>query len=204
MKHWIAGLLLAAAATTASAEDPQVIIKTSFGDITLRLFADKAPVTVENFLAYAESGFYEGTIFHRVIPGFMIQGGGMTPRMEEKPTGDPIKNESRNRLHHERGTIAMARTDDPDSATSQFFINVRNNFRLDWSPASPGYTVFGEVVDGMFVVDSIAIEPTGPMMGHGDVPVTPILINEVVIVGQEATEPAEEPSATDEEPSASD
>ncbi len=196
MKHWIAALLLAAA-TTASAEDPQVIIKTSFGDITLRLFADKAPITVENFLAYAESGFYEGTIFHRVIPGFMIQGGGMTPRMEEKPTRDPIKNESRNRLHHERGTIAMARTDEPDSATSQFFINVRNNFRLDWSPTSAGYTVFGEVVDGMFVVDSIAIEPTGPMMGHGDVPVTPILINEVVIVGQDAEEPAAEPAASE-------
>ena len=196
MKHWIVALLLAAA-TTASAEDPQVIIKTSFGDITLRLFADKAPITVENFLAYAESGFYEGTIFHRVIPGFMIQGGGMTPRMEEKPTRDPIKNESRNRLHHERGTIAMARTDEPDSATSQFFINVRNNFRLDWSPTSAGYTVFGEVVDGMFVVDSIAIEPTGPMMGHGDVPVTPILINEVVIVGQDAEEPAAEPAASE-------
>ncbi len=196
MKHWIAALLLAAA-TTAAAEDPQVIIKTSFGDITVRLFADKAPVTVENFLSYAESGFYEGTIFHRVIPGFMIQGGGMTPRMEEKPTGDPIKNESRNRLHHERGTIAMARTNEPDSATSQFFINVRNNFRLDWSPGSPGYTVFGEVVDGMFVVDSIAIEPTGQMMGHGDVPVTPILINEVVIVGQEAEPAAPEPAASE-------
>ncbi|MDJ0877385.1 MAG: peptidylprolyl isomerase [Halieaceae bacterium] len=187
MKYWIAALCLVLAQSVA-AEDPQVIIRTSYGDITVRLFAEKAPITVENFLAYAESGFYEGTIFHRVIPGFMIQGGGMTPRMEEKPTRDPIKNESRNRLHHERGTIAMARTNEPDSATSQFFINVRNNFRLDWSPTNPGYTVFGEVTDGMFVVDSIAIEPTGPMMGHGDVPVTPILINEVVIVGQEDPE----------------
>ncbi len=195
MKPWIAALLLVAT-HAAAAEDPQVILRTSHGDITLRLFAEKAPVTVENFLAYAENGFYEGTIFHRVIPNFMIQGGGMTPRMEEKPTRDPIKNESRNRLHHERGTIAMARTNEPDSATSQFFINVRNNFRLDWSPSNPGYTVFGEVTDGMFVVDSIAIEPTGPLMGHGDVPVNPIVINEVVIVGQE-TEPEEAAGETE-------
>ncbi len=199
MKHWIAALLLVTA-HSAAAEDPQVILRTSHGDITLRLFADKAPITVENFLAYADSGFFEGTIFHRVIPGFMIQGGGMTPRMEEKPTGDPIKNESRNRLHHERGTVAMARTNDPDSATSQFFINVRNNFRLDWSPSSPGYTVFGEVIDGMFAVDSIAMEPTGRLMGHDDVPVNPILITEVVVVGEESAgeESAGEESAGEE------
>ena len=116
----------------------------------------------------------------------MIQGGGMTERMEEKPVGDPIKNEARNRLHNERGTVAMARTSDPDSATAQFFINVRNNLRLDWSPGSAGYTVFGEVIDGMYVVDSIAIEPTQPFMGHGDVPVTPIVIKEVVRVGADA------------------
>lgn len=185
------------AQVTVAAERPRVTLTTSKGVIVLELYSDRAPATVRNFVKYVRAGHYDGTIFHRVIPGFMIQGGGMTPRMEEKPTRDPIKNESRNRLHHERGTIAMARTDEPDSATSQFFINVRNNFRLDWSPTSAGYTVFGEVVDGMFVVDSIAIEPTGPMMGHGDVPVTPILINEVVIVGQDAEEPAAEPAASE-------
>jgi cyclophilin family peptidyl-prolyl cis-trans isomerase len=197
MKNWIAGCLMTLAAV-AAAEDPQVIMRTSHGDITLRLFAEKAPITVENFLDYVDSGFYNDTIFHRVIPNFMIQGGGMTARMEEKPTRDPIRNEARNRLHNQRGTIAMARTNDPDSATSQFFINVRNNFRLDWSPGSAGYTVFGEVVDGMFVVDSIAIEPTGPMMGHGDVPQTPVIIREVVRVGAETPVEAADEESTAE------
>ena len=178
------GLLMCLlAALPASAKDPEVIIRTSHGDITLRLFAEKAPITVENFLAYVDSGFYNGTIFHRVIPRFMIQAGGMTERMEEKPTREPIKNEARNRLHNERGTVAMARTNDADSATSQFFINVRNNFRLDWSPGNAGYTVFGEVIDGMYVVDSISVEQTGNFMGHGDVPLTPIVITEVVRAG---------------------
>ena len=181
-------LLCVMLAYPASARDPEVIIRTSHGDITLRLFAERAPVTVENFLAYVDSGFYKGTIFHRVIPRFMIQGGGMTERMEEKPTRDPIKNEAKNRLHNERGTVAMARTNDPDSATSQFFINVRNNFRLDWSPGNAGYTVFGQVIDGMYVVDSIAVEPTGNMMGHADVPITPIVIKEVLRVDTGGTE----------------
>ena len=177
----------------AQAKDPEVIIKTSHGDITLRLFAEQAPITVENFLGYVDSGHYKGTIFHRVIPRFMIQGGGFDERMRERPTGDPIKNEARNRLHNERGTIAMARTNDPDSATAQFFINHRNNFRLDWTPGNAGYTVFGEVIDGMYVVDSIAIEPTGNFMGHQNVPLKPITINEVVRV--ETTPAAEEPAA---------
>ncbi len=178
--------LLTCLAGSAWAKDPEVIIKTSHGDITLRLFAEKAPITVENFLAYVDSGHYRNTIFHRVIPRFMIQGGGFTARMEEKPTMDPIKNEARNRVHNERGTIAMARTNDPDSATAQFFINLRNNFRLDWAPGNAGYTVFGEVIDGMFVVDSIALEQTGNFMGHQNVPVAPITITDVVRVGAEA------------------
>lgn len=160
--------------------DPLVVIRTSEGDITLRLFPDKAPVTVENFLRYVDDGFYNGTIFHRVIPDFMIQGGGFLPDMTEKANGDPIVNESKNRLHNDRGTIAMARTNDPDSATSQFFINQRNNLRLDWAPGREGYTVFGEVVTGMNVVDFIATAPTGKVGGFGDVPLEPIVIREIV------------------------
>ncbi|MCB1675754.1 MAG: peptidyl-prolyl cis-trans isomerase [Halioglobus sp.] len=176
-------LLLAPAAIagdTATPNDPQVIIKTSEGDITLRLFRDKAPVTVANFLHYVDSGFYRGTIFHRVIPDFMIQGGGFSPDMVPKETGEPIVNESRNRLHNTRGTIAMARTNNPDSATAQFFINQRSNLQLDWAPGRPGYTVFGEVVLGMDIVDFIATAPTGQVGPFSDVPKEPITILEVV------------------------
>lgn len=197
MKQWLCGILITLAAATVAAEDPEVIIRTSHGDITVRLYPEKAPLTVENFLAYVDSGFYSGTIFHRVIPGFMIQGGGFTQRMLEKPTRDPIKNEAKNRLHNERGTIAMARTDDPDSASSQWFINVRNNLRLDWTPGKDGYAVFGEVVDGMYVVDSIAVEPTGNFMGHSDVPLTPVMIKEIVRVGGEAADAAPQSAETD-------
>lgn len=164
----------------AVTSDPLVVIRTSEGDITLRLFPDKAPVTVENFLRYVDEGFYNGTIFHRVIQDFMIQGGGFLPDMTEKANGEPIVNESKNRLHNNRGTIAMARTNDPDSATSQFFINQRNNLRLDWAPGRDGYTVFGEVVTGMNVVDFIATAPTGKVGGFGDVPLEPVLITEIV------------------------
>ena len=159
--------------------NPQILIVTNFGEITLRLFRDKAPVTVENFLRYVDDEFYDGTIFHRVIPNFMIQGGGMTPDMQEKPTGDPIPNESRNRLHNIRGSIAMARTSDPDSATAQFFINQRSNLRLDWQPGGSGYAVFGEVIDGMNVVDFIATAPTHQVAGHGNVPVDPGIIKSI-------------------------
>ncbi len=169
---------LAAAETTLP--NPQVVIKTSEGDITVRLFRDKSPVTVENFLSYVDSGHYSGTIFHRVIPDFMIQGGGFQPDMSQKDTGEPIVNESKNRLHNVRGTIAMARTNDPDSATSQFYINQRNNLALDWTPGKPGYTVFGEVILGMDVVDFIATAPTGQKGPYSDVPVEPILIEEIV------------------------
>jgi cyclophilin family peptidyl-prolyl cis-trans isomerase len=177
-------LLLAplAAAAEASVSDPQVVIKTSEGDITVRLFKDKAPLTVANFLGYVEAGFYNGTIFHRVIPNFMIQGGGFLPDMTEKETGAPVENESKNRLHNTRGTLAMARTDNPDSATSQFFINQRNNLRLDWAPGREGYTVFGEVILGMDVVDFIATAPTGKAGPFSDVPKEPILITEIVRV----------------------
>ena len=168
----------------ADGTNPMVVMKTTDGDITIELFADKSPITVENFLRYADEGHFDGTVFHRVIPNFMIQGGGFTEKLEEKPTHAPIANESRNKLHNTRGTLAMARTSDPDSATAQFFINQRSNLRLDWSPGKDGYTVFGEVREGMQVVDIIALSDTGPaqaMTPRGpsvfqDVPVKPVVI----------------------------
>jgi cyclophilin family peptidyl-prolyl cis-trans isomerase len=175
-------LMISAACTAESTANPQVIIKTSEGDITLQLFADKAPATVENFLRYVEDGYYKGTIFHRVIPNFMIQGGGLLPDMTKKSPRDPIVNESKNRLHNTRGTIAMARTSDPDSATSQFFINQRSNLQLDWTPTAAGYTVFGEVILGLDIVDFIATAPTGRSGSFSDVPKEPILITEIVRV----------------------
>lgn len=180
----LAMLLTGSAATTLAQSgsglpNPEVVITTNYGAITLRLYRDKAPITVENFLAYAKEGFYEDTIFHRVIPNFMIQGGGFTLDMVEKPTRDPIVNESQNRLHNIRGTIAMARTSDPDSATAQFYINHRTNLTLDWQPGAPGYTVFGEVMDGMDVVDFIATSPVQQVGPHGAVPVDPVIIEKV-------------------------
>jgi peptidyl-prolyl cis-trans isomerase A (cyclophilin A)/peptidyl-prolyl cis-trans isomerase B (cyclophilin B) len=178
----ILSLLLPTFTTAAEAapDNPIIVIKTSEGDITLQLFADKAPITVANFLEYVDSGFYKGTIFHRVIPNFMIQGGGFTPQMKEKETRDPIVNESKNREHNTRGTIAMARTGDPDSATAQFFINQRTNLRLDWTPGQEGYTVFGEVIQGMDIVDFIATSPTKTVDGMGDVPQQAIIITDVL------------------------
>jgi len=160
--------------------NPSVIIKTSDGDITLVLFADKSPITVENFLGYVDAGFYSGTIFHRVIPNFMIQGGGFDEKMQEKDARDPIVNESKNKLHNTRGTIAMARTNNPDSATAQFYINHRNNLNLDWKPGRMGYAVFGEVTKGMDVVDYIATAPTGRRGPFRDVPEKAIVIKEIV------------------------
>jgi len=176
--------VLTAGAAEEQAPNPRVLMKTSDGDITIELFADKAPVTVQNFLQYAEEGYYDGTVFHRVISNFMIQGGGFTAALEEKPTREPIINESRNKLHNTRGTLAMARTSDPDSATAQFFINQRSNLRLDWSPGKDGYAVFGEVIDGMQVVDIIALSDTGSAQAQTtrgpavfqDVPVKPVVI----------------------------
>nr|WP_306801306.1 peptidylprolyl isomerase [Endozoicomonas sp. ONNA1] len=153
-----------------------VVIKTSKGDMTIRLNPGKAPVTVENFLAYVDKGFYEGLVFHRVMPGFMIQGGGMTADMSQKPTSAPIMNESGNGLRNSRGTISMARTANPDSATSQFFINLVNNEFLNNRPGRPGYAVFGEVINGEEVMDSIASVKTGNRGPHANVPVDPITI----------------------------
>lgn len=190
MKKVLLFVLITTLAPLGWSKDPEVIIRTSMGDITLRLFADKAPITVENFLSYVDSGYYEGTIFHRVISNFMIQGGGFLPSMQEKPGAlPPIVNEAKNRIHNERGTVAMARTNDPDSATSQFFINVRTNLSLDWSPRSPGYTVFAEVTDGMHVVDVIKLTTTGNAGPYQDVPVQPIFITEVVRVEAEKAAP---------------
>jgi cyclophilin family peptidyl-prolyl cis-trans isomerase len=162
-------------------KNPVVKIATTKGDIWVELEAQKAPISVANFLAYTKDGFYNGTIFHRVIKNFMIQGGGMTPDMRPKKTKPPIKNEAANGLKNKRGTIAMARTNVPDSATSQFFINHKDNAFLDFRDPSPrgiGYAVFGKVIKGMDVVDAIAVTPTRP----GDVPVEPIVIESVTLV----------------------
>ena len=175
---------LGATAAEQDVDNPKVIMKTTDGDIIIELFAEKSPITVENFLTYVDAGYYDGTVFHRVISNFMIQGGGFTTEMKEKPTRDPIVNESSNKLHNTRGTLAMARTSDPNSATAQFFINQRSNLRLDWTPGSEGYAVFGEVIEGMQVVDIIALTDTGSASvetSRGpavfqDVPVKPIVV----------------------------
>lgn len=154
--------------SSAIAENPIVKLETSEGAITVVLFADKAPQTVENFLAHVDEGFYENTVFHRVIDNFMVQGGGFDIDLKQKNTERKVINESKNRVHNDRGTVAMARTSDPDSAGSQFFINQRNNPRLDWTPFKPGYTVFGEVITGMRIVDFMASTPTGNAVGTTD------------------------------------
>jgi len=158
---------------------PRVKLATTMGDIVVELDADKAPETVANFLRYTRDGHYDGTIFHRVIPSFMIQGGGLTPDMKEKPTRGGIRNEANNGLKNVRGTIAMARTGDPHSATSQFFISVKDNVSLDHTApddAGWGYCVFGKVIEGMDTVDKIKGVPTDFVGHHGDVPLTPIFI----------------------------
>lgn len=161
-----------------------VRMQTSLGDIVLELDAEKAPKTASNFLDYARAGFYDGTLFHRVIPGFMIQGGGFQPGMSQKRSGAPIVNEADNGLKNEVGTIAMARTSDPNSATSQFFINVKNNAFLNYSSPTPqgwGYCVFGRVVDGMDTVHAIEQVATGASAGHQDVPVDDVVILKVTV-----------------------
>jgi cyclophilin family peptidyl-prolyl cis-trans isomerase len=166
----------------APAGNPVVVMETSKGTIRIELDAAKAPNTVKNFLAYVDSGFFNGTIFHRVIPGFMIQGGGFTPDMDQKDTRPPIQNESANGLTNDRGTLAMARTGDPHSATAQFFINHgSNNGFLNKAQAQDGwgYAVFGKVVAGMEVVDAIAAVPTGSSAGMDNVPSTPVVIKSV-------------------------
>ena len=161
-----------------------VTIATTVGQMTLELDADNAPKTVENFLSYASSGFYDGTIFHRVINNFMIQGGGFTTDMEQKPTQAPVDNEANNGLKNERGTIAMARTQDPHSATAQFFINVQDNDFLNHTGENMqgwGYTVFGNITQGEDVLDKIRGVQTGSQDGHQDVPTEPIIIESVSI-----------------------
>ncbi len=148
----------------AAAANPQVEFKTNVGSFVVELYADKAPATVDNFLRYVNDGFYQGTIFHRVIPGFVVQGGGFTRDYEQKPTREPVKNEAANNLKNATATLAMARTNDPHSATAQFFINLKDNNSLDHRAPNPrdyGYTVFGRVVKGMEVVQKIAAIPTG-------------------------------------------
>jgi cyclophilin family peptidyl-prolyl cis-trans isomerase len=185
MRFWKEAIFAAAlvlTVTAARAETAQVLMKTSKGDITLELDGDRAPRTVENFLAYVDNGFYSGTIFHRVIKDFMIQGGGFTADMTRKDTRGPIPNEADNGLKNLRGTVAMARTSDPNSATAQFFINHKDNAFLDHRSKDTrgwGYAVFGKVVDGMDVVDAIAGVETGVKNRMGDVPVETVTIESV-------------------------
>lgn len=156
---------------------PQVRLHTNRGEIILELWPEKSPLAVENFLQYVDAGFYTGTVFHRVIAETLIQGGGYNKYMQLKQTRDPIKNESKNRLKHERGTIAMARQAKPNTATAQFFINTRLNSQLNYRAGKPGYTVFGQVVQGMDIVDAIARQPTGTLGAFSDVPLNLIIID---------------------------
>ncbi len=175
---------LSQANMTNDKQNPVVDMKTSVGIIKIELYPEKAPITVQNFLHYAAEHFYDGTIFHRVIPGFMIQGGGFTPDMQQKPTNPPIKNEADNGLKNLEGTIAMARTNEINSATSQFFINTVNNYFLDHKNDTPegyGYAVFGKVISGMEVVHKIEHVPTKTIGPFQDVPVQPVVIESVKI-----------------------
>lgn len=166
-------------ATKNAAENTTVIMTTSEGAIEIELFADKAPISVANFLAYVDAGFYDNTVFHRVIPNFMVQGGGFTGGMSQKATQAPIKNEATNGLKNDRGTLAMARTSVVDSATSQFFINVVNNDFLNNGARDFGYAVFAKVTSGLDVVDKIAAVPTTVVDGMRDVPAKPVMIKSI-------------------------
>ena len=173
------------AVCTAEQSNPQVLMETSLGPIVIELDARHAPKTVDNFLNYVRSGFYDGTIFHRVIKSFMIQGGGFTPEMKQKTTQSPIENEASNGLKNDTGTIAMARTSAPHSATAQFFINVKNNDFLNHTANTTrgwGYCVFGQVIKGMDVVHAIEDVKTTTKFGHGDVPTEPVVIEKVTII----------------------
>jgi peptidyl-prolyl cis-trans isomerase A (cyclophilin A) len=177
----VAILVFAFLASGPSGPNPVVVMETSMGTIKMELFQDKAPITVDNFLKYVDSKHYDGTIFHRVIADFMIQGGGFEPGMNEKRSKfPPIKNEAGNGLSNERGTVAMARLASPDSATDQFFINVKDNSRgLDRKPGNAGYAVFGKVIEGMDVVDKIRIVGTRDVGGHEKVPVEDVIIKSI-------------------------
>jgi cyclophilin family peptidyl-prolyl cis-trans isomerase len=182
-RTWIGVLLTGIAmATPGWAETTRVRIETSAGNMVVQLESERAPLTVKNFLQYAREGFYEGTIFHRVVNGFVIQGGGFTKDMTLKPTRPAIVNEAGNGLSNRRGTIAMARTGEPHSADSQFYLNLADNTVLDPKPTRWGYTVFGEVVEGLDVLDEIGHRATAVRSGMQDVPLEPVLISKVVVV----------------------
>ena len=191
-KHLIAFALLASSALSALAANPLVELKTNQGDIVVEVFADKAPKSADNFIQYVKDGFYNGTVFHRVIDGFMIQGGGFDADMKQKSTRAPIENEARNGLRNEVGTLAMARTADPHSASSQFFINLVANTALDYpSRDGWGYAVFGKVVKGLDVVETIAKLPTANRGFHQNVPVEAVIVNSARVL-----EPAAEKRST--------
>jgi cyclophilin family peptidyl-prolyl cis-trans isomerase len=175
------GSLMLNAAPAQDKGNPMVVIDTTFGKVKVELFEKEAPITVKNFLNYVDEKFYDGTIFHRVIPDFMIQGGGMEPGLKEKKTREPIKNEAGNGLSNKRGSLAMARTNVPDSATAQFFINVKDNDFLDRAKARDkvGYAVFGRVVEGMDIVDKIRQVETTERGGHENVPAKDVLIRSI-------------------------
>jgi cyclophilin family peptidyl-prolyl cis-trans isomerase len=178
------GLLFSLATFTSAASNPKVLMKTTKGDITIELYPDKAPISVENFLSYVNEKFYDGTVFHRVIKGFMIQGGGLNTDLQEKTTKDPIQNEAKNGLKNKRGTLAMARMPEPHTATSQFFINHADNPGLDYGQAADGwgYCVFGKVVAGLDVVDAIANSPVMTKNYMRDVPRETIEIISIAVI----------------------
>ncbi len=178
----IPAAILVATPRLQAGNNPVVVINTSMGAIKAELYPDKAPKTVKNFLGYVDEGFYDGTIFHRVVSNFVIQGGGYDANLNLKKTRAPVENEAANGLKNERGTLAMARTSVPDSATSQFFINVRDNRSLDYKDSTVrgiGYCVFGKVIEGMDVVDKIRKTPTTTVKGMANVPVTPVIIKSI-------------------------
>ena len=193
LKHVIGGWILIgwSLGSMALAQNPRVLLETTKGDIEVELFEKEAPVTVANFLSYVKKGHYDGTIFHRVIDNFVVQGGGMTADMKEKPTSDPIENEAGNGLKNERMTLSMARTSAPHSATSQFYINLKYNRPLDrkYSQDNFGYCVFGKVIKGQEVVDQIAKVKTGRVKGNGDVPLEPITLKKAMILEGVAAAP---------------
>lgn len=180
-KASLAALLTASLFSTQVLAAPDAIVETNIGKFTIALDAEKAPITVQNFIDYAKAGTYNGTIFHRVIPGFMAQGGGFTPDMTKVPTKAPIKNEASNGLKNVTASVAMARTSAPNSATNQFFINFKDNSFLDYTPSNPGYAVFGHVTEGFSVVQEMATKPTTMKGMYRDVPVETIVINKVTI-----------------------
>ena len=183
----LSGLSWADQSNDSTPPHPKVLLETNYGNIVIELYPEKAPKTVENFLRYVNEGFYDGTLFHRVISNFMIQGGGYTVDMQRKPTHEPIPNEADNGLRNKIGYVAMARTSDPHSATSQFFINVANNDFLDFREKTPrawGYAVFGRVIEGMKTVNRIRQVPTGWKDGMKDVPLKPVIIKRARVIEQ--------------------